>query len=154
VRRVPRATSPTETLARASLLGAATGADGEATAGSPAEGKGAESGVEQAIDDGMASFSAGFASGLEAFSEVRVHPPCPAVRSHSGSESPLILACGAQVATAVGKNTVVGKMVLSGASKAIGQSAEGVAGVGEGKHRMAERLERSLLCCLRGHIES
>ena len=49
---------------------------------------------------------------------------------------------------------MVGKMVLSGASKAIGQSAEGVAGVGEGKHRMAERLERSLLCCLRGHIES
>lgn len=42
-----------------------------------------------------------------------------------------------QVATAVGNNTVVGKMVLTSASKAIGQSAEGVAGVGEGKYRAA-----------------
>ena len=31
----------------------------------------ADARVEQAIDDGMASLSAGFASGLEAFSEVR-----------------------------------------------------------------------------------
>lgn len=42
-----------------------------------------------------------------------------------------------QVASAVGKNTVVGKMVLSGASRAIGQSAEGVVGVGEGEHSSA-----------------
>ena len=50
----------------------------------------------------------------------------------------MILTCRLiQVASAVGKNTVVGKMVLNGASRAIGQSADGVAGVGEGERGAA-----------------
>lgn len=61
-----------------------------------------------------------------------------------------------QVASAVGKNTVVGKMVLSGASRAIGQSADGVAGVGEGEQgaTVLWELVPVCVCCVlfTGHV--